>query len=169
MNKDSMNTDGDNEVEFSTEEFKRVMGRFATGVTVVTAVEDGQPVGFTCQSFVSLSLSPPLVAIAPAKTSASWPKIARAQTFCVNILSASQKDVCLAFAASGGDKFAGVAWNPADRGAPVIEGALAWVECALEFIHDAGDHELVLGRVLALGHGEGSPLVYFQSQLSSVL
>lgn len=163
-----MNTDGEIEAEFTTEKFKLVMSQFATGVTVVTALEDGVPVGFTCQSFVSLSLTPPLVALAPAKTSTSWPKIARAQTFCLNILTAAQKDVCLTFAGSGGDKFAGVAWVPAHRGAPIIEGALAWVECAVELIHDAGDHELVLGRVLALGHTEGAPLVYFRSQLSSL-
>lgn len=163
-----MNLDGEIKEEFTTEQLKLVMGQFATGVTIVTAIEDGVPVGFTCQSFVSLSLTPPLVALAPAKTSTSWPKIARAQTFCVNILSGEQKDVCLAFASSGGDKFAGVSWEPAHRGAPMIAGALAWVECAVELIHDAGDHELVLGRVLALGHREGLPLVYFQRQLSAL-
>jgi flavin reductase (DIM6/NTAB) family NADH-FMN oxidoreductase RutF len=146
---------------------KSVMGHFATGVTIVTAIEDGAPVGFTCQSFVSLSLEPPLVALAPAKSSTSWPKIAKAGTFCVNILDASQREVCMAFATSGGDKFANVRWTPASKGAPIIDGVLAWVECDLELIHDAGDHELVLGRVLDLAHADGTPLLYYRGRLGS--
>lgn len=139
------------------DEVKMVMSHFATGITIVTAIGDSSPIGFTCQSFTSLSLNPPLIALAPAKSSISWPKIARSGTFCVNILAMGQQDVCRAFAVSGGDKFERVAWRPASRGAPVIDGALAWVECALELVHDAGDHELVVGRVLALGHGDGYP------------
>lgn len=92
-----MNRDCEIEEEFSTEELKLVMAQFATGVMIVTAFEEGVPVGFTCQSFVSLLLTPLLVALARVKTPTTWPKIARAQTFCVNILSAAQKDVCLAF------------------------------------------------------------------------
>lgn len=151
-------------VTVDTAAFKEAMGRFATGVTVVTALEEGTPVGFTCQSFVSLSLEPPLVALAPAKSSTSWPRIARAGSFCVNILSEAQADVCRAFAVSGGDKFAGIAWRGADRGgAPIIDRSLAWVNCEVELIHDAGDHELVIGRVLELGLGDGSPLLYYKS------
>ncbi len=151
-------------VTFDTAAFKEAMGRFVTGVTVVTALEEGVPVGFTCQSFVSLSLDPPLVGLAPARSSTSWPRIARAGTFCVNILSEQQSDVCRAFAVSGGDKFAGIAWRGADRGgAPIIDRSLAWVHCEVELIHDAGDHELVIGRVLELGLGEGTPLLYYRS------
>jgi 3-hydroxy-9,10-secoandrosta-1,3,5(10)-triene-9,17-dione monooxygenase reductase component len=142
-----------------------VMGRFATGVTVVTARDGGGPVGFTCQSFVSLSLEPPLVALAPAKTSTSWPRIRRAGSFCVNVLSDRQAAVGRAFARSGGDKFTGVDWDPGVTGAPVLRSTLAWVECRLEAIHEAGDHELVVGRVLALHAGEGTPLLFYRSQL----
>lgn len=149
---------------FDSSQFKQAMARFATGVTIVTALEEGKPVGFTCQSFVSLSLDPPLVALAPAKTSTSWPRIARAGSFCVNVLSTDQEAVCRGFAVSGGDKFAGVDWYPARRGgAPVIEGSLAWVDCELELVHDAGDHELVIGRVLDLGVGDGLPLLFYNS------
>jgi len=143
-----------------------VMGRFATGVTVVTAMDGGRPVGFTCQSFVSLSLEPPLVALAPAKTSTSWPRIRRAGSFCVNVLSDRQAAVCRAFARSGGDKFTGVDWRPGVTGAPVLRSTLAWVECRLEAIHDAGDHELVVGRVLALHTGEGTPLLFYRSRFA---
>ncbi len=148
--------------------FRSVMGRFATGVTVVTADEDGEPVGFTCQSFVSLSLEPPFVALAPARTSTSWPRIARAGSFCVNVLAEHQRDLCERFARSGGDKFAGVAWRPAPTGgAPVLEGSVAWVACALELVHDAGDHELVIGRVLDLGTGHGAPLVFYDRRFGT--
>lgn len=147
-----------------TERFKDVMSRFATGVTIVTASEDGIPVGFTCQSFISLSIEPPLVALAPAKTSTSWPRIAQAGSFCVNVLAEGQRQLCRRFAVSGGDKFADVPWHPArSSGSPIIDGSLAWVDCGLELIHDAGDHELVIGRVLDLGVGGGAPLLFYKS------
>ena len=162
-------TDATDAVTFDTATFKEALGRFVTGVTVVTALEDEEPVGFTCQSFVSLSLEPPLVALAPAKSSTSWPRIAKAGSFCVNVLGHHQQEVCRKFAVSGGDKFAGVAWHRAAGGAPIIEGSLAWVNCRLELIHDAGDHELVIGRVLDLGLGEGSPLLFYKSALSLIV
>ncbi len=149
--------------------FKEVMGRFASGVTIVAAVEGGGPVGFTCQSFVSLSLDPPLVGLAPAKSSTSWPRIARAGSFCVNVLADHQQDLCRRFAISGADKFAGVPWHPAAvGGAPVIEGCLAWVSCRLELVHDAGDHELVIGRVLDLGRGDGRPLLFYRGEFATM-
>ena len=145
---------------------REVMGHFATGVTVVTAVHGAQPVGFTCQSFVSLSLDPPLIAIAPSKASTSWPRIRAADSFCVNVLADSQAGLCLAFARSGGDKFDGIEWSPGITGAPVLLRSLAWVECALEAAHDAGDHELVIGRVRNISTGEGTPLLFYRSRLT---
>lgn len=153
-----------------TDTFKEAMGRFATGVTIVTALEEGIPVGFTCQSFVSLSLDPPLVALAPAKSSTSWPRIARAGSFCVNVLADHQAALSRTFAVAGADKFDGVAWNAAAvGGAPVIDGCLAWVDCRVELIHDAGDHELVVGRVIDLGVGPGSPLLFYRSSLATLV
>ncbi|HEY5246814.1 MAG TPA: flavin reductase family protein [Acidimicrobiales bacterium] len=142
--------------------FREVLGHFATGITVVTAMEDGAPVGFTCQAFTSLSLDPPLVALAPAKSSTSWPRIAQAGAFAVNILSDRQEALCRDFAVSGGDKFSGVAWHLGAAGTPILDGSLAWVECELGIIHDSGDHELVTGRVLDLGVGEGAPLLFYR-------
>ena len=149
--------------------FKDAMSRFVTGVSIVSGIDDGEPVGFTCQSFVSLSIEPPYVSVAPARTSTSWPRIARSGSFCVNVLGEDQEELCRGFAVSGGPKFDGVAWHPAPHtGAPVIEGSLAWVDCRVELVHDAGDHELILGRVLDLGVGEGSPLVFFRSGFATL-
>ena len=83
--------------------FREVLGHFATGVTIVTALEEGVPVGFTCQTFGALSLDPPMVILAPARSSTSWPRIAKAGAFCVNILGEHQEALCRSFAVSGGD------------------------------------------------------------------
>ena len=154
---------------FDSDRFKDAMGRFATGVTIVAGMADGVPVGFTCQAFVSLSIDPPYVAVAPARTSTSWPRIARSGSFCVNVLSEDQEELCRGFAVSGGPKFDGVEWHPAlGTGSPVIEGSLAWVDCDVALVHDAGDHELILGHVRDLGIGEGSPLLYYRSHFDTV-
>jgi 3-hydroxy-9,10-secoandrosta-1,3,5(10)-triene-9,17-dione monooxygenase reductase component len=135
--------------------FREVLGHFATGVTVVTGVEAGSPLGFTCQSLASLSLDPALLVIAPARGSRSWPRIRASGGFCVNVLAQDQESVARRFARSGGSKFAGLAWWLSDRGRPVIEGVLAYIDCDLLEVHDGGDHELVIGSVRELS-AEGS-------------
>jgi 3-hydroxy-9,10-secoandrosta-1,3,5(10)-triene-9,17-dione monooxygenase reductase component len=142
--------------------FREVLGHFATGVTIVTALEEGLPVGFSCQSFAALSLDPPMVVLAPARASTSWPRIRAAGAFCVNILGEHQEAVCRAFAISGGDKFSGVGWRPGITGAPVIDGSLAVVECELGDIFEGGDHEIVTGSVISLEVGEGGPLLFYR-------
>jgi 3-hydroxy-9,10-secoandrosta-1,3,5(10)-triene-9,17-dione monooxygenase reductase component len=157
-------TDGPEGVE--RRQFRDVMSRFATGITIVAAVEDDKPAGFTCQSFLSLSLEPPLVAICPAKTSTSWPKMAGAGRFSVNVLAAHQEDVCRTFAQTGGDKFAQVDWHLGPNGTPLINSSLAAIECEIELIHAAGDHEFVIGRVLSLDATDQEPLLYYRSQMA---
>lgn len=150
--------------KIDTETFREVLGHFATGVTVVTASTEN-PIGFTCQAFAALSLQPPLVLLAPSKSSTSWPKIATAGAFAVNILGSHQEAVARSFALSGSDKFSGIAWARGDAtGAPVLDGAIAWAECTLNEIFDAGDHELVTGRVVNLGLREGRPLIFYRSR-----
>ncbi len=154
---------------FDEQRFKDALSRFATGVTVVAGIEDTQPVGFTCQSFMSVSMDPPYVAVAPARTSTTWPRIARAGSFCVNMLADGQEELSRGFARSGGDKFTGVDWAPAPAtGAPVIAGCSAWVDCRVELVHDAGDHELILGRVLDLGVSDAAPLVFYRSGFATL-
>ncbi|MFJ9664410.1 flavin reductase family protein [Streptomyces sp. NPDC101219] len=149
-------------------EFRRVLGGFATGVTVVSALDEEGPAGFACQSFVSLSLDPPLVAFMVGRTSTTWPRIARAGAFCVNVLAAGQAGLCRAFAVSGADKFAGVAYDAAPvSGAPRLAGVLAWVDCTVHAVHPGGDHLIVVGRVDALGAAdeERDPLLFHRGRL----
>ncbi|WP_171114666.1 MULTISPECIES: flavin reductase family protein [Streptomyces] len=150
------------------QEFRRVLGNFATGVTVVTAPAADGPAGFACQSFSSLSLDPPLVAFMVGRTSTTWPRIARAGVFCVNVLSAGQGELCRGFAVSGGDKFAGVAYDTAPvSGSPRLAGTLAWVDCTIHAVHTGGDHLIVVGRVATLGVGDnedGAPLLFHKGR-----
>jgi 3-hydroxy-9,10-secoandrosta-1,3,5(10)-triene-9,17-dione monooxygenase reductase component len=140
-----------------------VLGHFATGVTVVTGMAGGQPVGLAVNSFTSVSLSPSLVAFSVATASSTWPRLRPAGAFCVNILAEDQEVVSRAFAARGLDRFEGVGWRPAPSGSPVLAGALAWIDCTVEAEHEAGDHVIVVGRVreLDLDH-EGRPLVFYR-------
>ncbi|MFJ3304618.1 flavin reductase family protein [Streptomyces sp. NPDC086549] len=151
-------------------EFRRVLGHFATGVTVVTAPaadgEDG-PAGFACQSFSSLSLDPPLVAFMVGRTSTTWPRIARAGVFCVNVLGAHQGSLCRGFAVRGADKFAGVEYGAAPvSGSPRLAGALAWIDCTVHAVHTGGDHLIVVGRVDALGTADEdtAPLLFHKGR-----
>ncbi|MCO7219113.1 flavin reductase family protein [Klenkia sp. PcliD-1-E] len=138
-----------------------VLGHFASGITVVTAVEESGPIGFTCQSFSSLSLDPPLVSFAPARSSTTWPRLRAIGRFCVNVLADDQHALSTQFSRSGTDKFAGVGWSPSAHGSPVLDGVVAWIDCALHAEHDGGDHTIVVGRVLDLGAtAERTPLVF---------
>src|SRR5690606_15397269 len=131
--------------------FRRVLGHYPTGVCVVTTVEsDGNQAGMVVGSFTSVSLDPPLVAFFPDKSSTSWPRIEKAGKFCVNILASDQRDLCRQFAAKGGNKFADVAHRVSKGGSPVLDGAVAWIDCDLHQVHEAGDHYIVLGHVLEL-------------------
>jgi flavin reductase (DIM6/NTAB) family NADH-FMN oxidoreductase RutF len=157
--------DEDGTRTISAQWYRRVLGQYPTGVCVVTADAPGTGrCGMVVGSFTSVSLDPPLIAFYPAKTSTSWPKIASAGSFCVNILGADQEDICRAFSARAGDKFAGVSYRPAPQtGSPVIDGAVAWIDCDIEAVSDAGDHVLVLGRVRELDlEAPRLPLLFFQ-------
>ena len=144
--------------------FRDVLGRFASGVTVVTTISGGEPVGMTCQSFSSVSLDPPLVLFVPAKTSRAWPLIQRSGRFCVNFLADGQADLSNTMASRGTDKFADVDWRPSEAtGSPVFDGTLGYVDCAIHAVHEAGDHFVVIGTVLELVAGDDAgPLLFFQ-------
>jgi flavin reductase (DIM6/NTAB) family NADH-FMN oxidoreductase RutF len=151
--------------------FREVLGHYPTGVVVITALrDDGSPAGLVAGTFTSVSLDPPLVAFLPAKSSTSWPTMRNRGSFCVNVLGFGHEHVCRQFAASGADKFDGVGWKPGQSGSPVLDESIAWVDCELEAIHDAGDHEIVIGRVRDLEVREGAvgPLVFFRGKLGGL-
>ncbi|MFF1369282.1 flavin reductase family protein [Streptomyces virginiae] len=150
--------------------FREVLGTFASGITVIAATgADGRPAGLACQSFASLSLDPPLVLLCVGRSSTSWPAVREAgDRFGVSILAEEQRAVCEALGRRGGEKFAGVPWEPSPGGAVHIRGALATLDCAVDTVHEAGDHRLVTARVLALtARDDGSPLLYFRSDYAT--
>jgi 3-hydroxy-9,10-secoandrosta-1,3,5(10)-triene-9,17-dione monooxygenase reductase component len=147
--------------------FRQVLGHFATGVTVITGLDAGEPVGFACQAFAALSLDPPLVLFCPARTSATWRRLAASGRFCANILAASQRELARRFGVSGTDKFAGVSWSPDPSGLPVLGGVLTWASCAVEAVHEAGDHYVVIARVTSLGDSApGDPLLFYRGRFT---
>lgn len=144
--------------------FRKALGHFCTGVTVIAAIsDDGEPVGFACQSFAALSLDPPLVLFCPAKAARTWPLIESAGSFCVNVLAHDQRDVSAVFGKAGADKFASIEWQPAPSGAPLLRGVLTWIDCTVESVLDGGDHWIVVGRVTALGDAaDARPLLFYR-------
>lgn len=149
--------------------FRDVLSRFASGVTVVTAMVDGRPVGMTAQAFTSVSLDPPLVLFCPAKTSRAWPLMQRAGMFCVNLLAHDQAELSEKMAARGTDKFDRVSWTPSTvTGSPKLDGILGHVDCAVEAVHEAGDHYVVIGRVLDLDASDvPHALLFFEGRYGS--
>jgi 3-hydroxy-9,10-secoandrosta-1,3,5(10)-triene-9,17-dione monooxygenase reductase component len=143
--------------------YRTVMGHFATGVTVVTALDGDETVGMACNSFTSVSLDPPLVLFCAAKSSTTWPHIHNAHHFAVNVLGEEDEALCRTFAAQDVDRFAAVTHHRGSTGAPILQDALAYIDCETEVEHDAGDHVIVVGRVIELGYAtEGKPLLFYR-------
>lgn len=144
--------------------YRQVLGQYPTGVCVITATDgDGVPVSMVVGSFTSVSLNPALVAFFPDRGSSSWAKLRDCEYFCVNILGADQEPVCRQLASKDPDKFSGVAHRISERGCPVLEDVVAWIECRTYSVTDAGDHEMVTGQILDLDiAGGGLPLLFFQ-------
>lgn len=160
----------DPEAQAAARRFRDTLSCFASGITVVTTISDGAPVGMTCQSFSSVSLDPALITFIPAKTSRAWPLIQRSGRFCINILASDQEHVSAQMATKGVDKFAGIGWTPAEvTGSPVIDGTLAHLDCTIHAVYEGGDHYVVIGKVEHLAaHPEDAtatePLLYFKGR-----
>lgn len=147
--------------------FRQVLGHFATGVTVITGLDAGEPVGFACQAFAALSLDPPLVLFCPARTSATWPRLAATGRFCANILGANQRELARRFGVSRPGKFDGISWSPDPSGLPVLTDVLTWASCSVETVHEAGDHYVVIARVTSLGDTTaGDPLLFYRGRFT---
>ncbi|MBD0323885.1 MAG: flavin reductase family protein [Aldersonia sp.] len=162
--------------------FRTVLGRFCTGITIITTADENGPVGFACQSFAALSLDPPMVLFCPTKASRSWAAIERAGRFCVNILGEEQQQTCARFGSREPDKFAGIDWEVSELGSPMLGGSLAHIDCTVETVHDGGDHFVVFGRVRALaelppgrtstgawvGEERQRPLLFYRGQYTAI-
>ena len=143
--------------------FRDVLGHFATGVTIITAMDGEEPVGLAANSFTSLSLEPPLVLFCVAHSSSTWPRIEPSGKFAVNILGEGHEELCRLFAQRGADRFGATPWHTGVSGSPVLDEAIAYVDCELEAQHPGGDHLIVVGRVLDFDLREGTrPLLFFQ-------
>jgi flavin reductase (DIM6/NTAB) family NADH-FMN oxidoreductase RutF len=143
--------------------FRRVLGRYPTGVCVITSREpDGAPLAMVVGTFTAVSLQPPLVGFLPDRGSTSWPRIRATGRFAVSVLAADQQDVCRMIVAKHPERFDRLEWTDSSTGNPLLAGAAAWVDCVIESVQPAGDHDVVLGRVLDLDAGEatGGPLVF---------
>jgi 3-hydroxy-9,10-secoandrosta-1,3,5(10)-triene-9,17-dione monooxygenase reductase component len=158
-----------NAAPFDSLQFRRALGCFVTGVTIVTARSaDGTPIGMTCNSFTSLSLDPPLVQWSVAKGARSHSAMSSAKHFAVHILNASQHDLCTQFAARAVDRFANVELEVGLHNLPLLTRFHARLECATYLQHDGGDHTILIGRVLRLCEQEGDPLIFYRGALSSM-
>lgn len=151
------------EMKVEAATFRQVLGYYPTGVCVITALsDDGLPIGLVVGTFTSVSLDPPLVGFFPDKRSTTWPRIEAAGHFCVNVLASDQTALCRQIA-SPGDKFAGVEYTLSQHDLPVLGGAMVAIECRLEAVAEAGDHWMVMGRVLGLeARREADPMLFFR-------
>lgn len=148
---------------------RQVMGHFATGVTVITTVSaEGELHGLTANAFTSVSLDPPLLLISIDKKAESYPHFEASKIFTVNILAENQEALSRKFAVSGGKKFEGVAYRLGANGAPILDGALSYIECVLHTAYDGGDHTLYLGAIQQAEITEGKPLLFFRGGYRSL-
>ncbi len=149
---------------FDARRFRDVLGHLPSGVVAITGVDgDGEPVGMVVGTFASVSLNPPLVAFFVDHGSSSFPRLRESGSFCANILSARQEPLCRQLSTRGGEKFAGVRWSPAGTGSPILDDSVAWVDCDIDTITEAGDHLIVIGAVRDLGVSTPTvPLLFFQ-------
>lgn len=153
----------DDDTDSASRQLRECLGRFATGVTVVTCVDaSSTPCGITANSFSSVSLEPPLVLWNIAKVSQSIDAYLDAEYFGVNVLAADQQTVSVHFAQSQHNLYAGIEYHLTDRDVPRLDGTLAWFECRTHEIHDGGDHFIIVGEVVDFETAEGDPLLFFR-------
>jgi flavin reductase (DIM6/NTAB) family NADH-FMN oxidoreductase RutF len=149
-------------------EYKDALRKFASGVTLVTVAADGDVHGMTASSFASVSLDPPLIVVSLEKGSRTREMVLASRRFIVNILSNDQEDIAHAFATVGHKSFESLPHRLGQDGAPLIDGAIAWIECDVRDIVDGGDHDVVIAEVVACSTAEGSPLLYYNRDYRSL-
>ncbi|WP_439524885.1 flavin reductase family protein [Marivita sp.] len=149
--------------EDNARDFRAALGRFGTGVTVVTCDAGDGPLGITANSFASVSLDPPLVLWSPAKSSTRYPFFMAADHFAIHVIGADQVDICQAFAREG-NAFDQFPWNPCDKGVPLLHNCLSRFECTKTAEYDGGDHSIVVARVTKVTTRDGDPLLFYSGR-----
>jgi 3-hydroxy-9,10-secoandrosta-1,3,5(10)-triene-9,17-dione monooxygenase reductase component len=148
--------------------FRRTLGHYASGITIVGGMVNALPVGFPCQSFHSVSITPPLVSLSVMQSSSRWPKIRATGQFSVSVLSDRQRHISDNLARPAADTWAAIDWNITRDGNPIIASALIWLDCKLYAEHDAGDHVIVIGQVHDMSSIDSTdaktPLLYFKGK-----
>jgi len=160
------------EIEAVMSQYRQVLGQYPTGVVVITAMgPDGEALAMTVGTFSSVSLDPPLVSFMPQNTSSSWAALrASGSKFCANLLSGDQEDICRQVAMRKTEKLEGIEWYPSEAGNPIIKNSVAFVDCDTTVIHEAGDHDIVIGRVVDLGVlTSDDPLLFFRGGYGSFI
>ncbi|MCG6958015.1 MAG: flavin reductase family protein [Gemmatimonadetes bacterium] len=152
--------------DIESDVFRRVMGHFPTGVTVVAARDvDGEPYGLTVNSFASVSLDPPLVLVCIDRRANSHDRLVETGTFTVSVLAANQAHIAARFASTPSrERFKDLPWGISAAGDPVVEDAAAWLECSLRESHEAGDHTILVGRVESVGQRDAEALVFHRGR-----
>jgi len=149
-------------------EFRGIMGSYPTGVCIITSMQGDTPLGMIVGSFTSISLDPLLVGFFPAKTSQTWSKIAASGRFCVNVLGQHQMEMCKTFASNIQDKFANLVHYSSPAGMPIVEDAVAWIDCTVSEVHEIGDHFLAVGAVESAYSDAHLPLVFLRRKYCGV-
>lgn len=147
--------------------FRTTLGHYASGITVIAGYDGSKPIGFTCQSFYSVSMEPPLISFSVMLSSTTYPRIRDTGRFSVNVLASAQQEISNQFARRGTDKWAGINWNPTRNQNPVIADTLMWLDCDLHAEYEAGDHYIVVGRVNEMSPTnwhDRNPLLFFRGQ-----
>jgi flavin reductase (DIM6/NTAB) family NADH-FMN oxidoreductase RutF len=150
------------------DEFRNALGRFASGVTVVTAIYDGRPWGMTVSAFSSVSLEPPLILVCIDKKATGHGCLSIGSSFAVNILSEEQELISRRFASRDVDRFDGTGFTAGLTGAPRLDGVIAIIECRVVQTYEGGDHTIVVGEVLATSIADGKPLAYFRGRYAQL-
>lgn len=153
--------------EIDPRSFRDALGHYASGITIIAGLEGDEPVGFTCQSFYSVSTEPPLVSFSVMLNSTTYPRIRATGKFSVNVLSGAQQDISNQFARKGTDKWSGIDWNPTRNSNPIISETVMWLDCDIVSEYEAGDHYIVVGRVNEISSPEWNkehPLLFFKGQ-----
>ena len=152
-------------VAMELQQLRRVMGHFATGVTVITTIDkDSTPFGLTANAFTSLSLNPPLVLICIDKGVQCYSCFEESGVFAVNVLSEDQEELSRRFATKGIEKFAGIKWHKGQHGVALLDGAIGHIECKVVHSYDGGDHTIYIGEIMHAAASGDRPLLFFKGQ-----